>query len=597
MSSSNLWALLLAAVLAPCQHAWGDDEPIPLNRIATGQWVTVKGAWTPDGEFQAEEVEVTLPASEHQLIGTVEAVYEDGFLIMDQRIQVSGKTAWRRDLSLSDIKPGMRLDIEGYYRGALRFSAREVAPRDPGRDRISGRIDRLKQTAEGISLEVTRYSIQVPRDAAAELDGDLVEYLDEEGGEIPLAPFQEFGSLGLEQELARRNNEDVPQSFIINDDLSVGFRLQWLTDEERNYDLREDDPEDRRDDEASLRAEMLYRPEGNFTGYLGVRNRFRWRDDEEDGQERDTSFRVSEAWGFWENVYSGVDVQIGRQDFDDYREWLYDENLDALRVMWTGADLRLELSASTVVADGGEALESTDNLIAYLSNTDDDKHLAAYIIDRRDRREVPDYPFLFGARALGEWIPDNEVWAELAFVRGFTGDVELDGYGFDLGTTWKPDISSPWYFSGGYAFGSGDSDLSDGVDSSFRQSGLQDNSSKLGGVTSFKYYGELLDPELSNIRILSLGVGRRFTKRHSLDLIWHRYRQDEAVSRLRDSNLDRRPNGIDTYLGDEIDLVWGSRWNRSWSMEIVLSTFLPGSAFDLDDDPAHYGKFQLRYRF
>lgn len=69
------------------------------------------------------------------------------------------------------------------------------------------------------------------------------------------------------------------------------------------------------------------------------------------------------------------------------------------------------------------------------------------------------------------------------------------------------------------------------------------------------------------------------------------------MNRLRDSNLDRRPNGIDTYLGDEIDLVWGSRWNRSWSMEIVLSTFLPGSAFDLDDDPAHYGKFQLRYRF
>ena len=158
MWTSSLWALLLATLLAPSQPTWGDDEPLPLDRLATGQWVTVKGAWMPDGKFQAEEVEVTLPASEHQLIGTVEADYEDGFMIMSQRIQVSEKTAWRRDLSLGDIKPGMRLDIEGYYRGPLRFSAREVAPRDPGRDRISGRIDRLKQTAEGISLETVSYT-------------------------------------------------------------------------------------------------------------------------------------------------------------------------------------------------------------------------------------------------------------------------------------------------------------------------------------------------------------------------------------------------------------------------------------------------------
>ena len=76
MWTSSLWALLLATLLAPSQPTWGDDEPLPLDRLATGQWVTVKGAWMPDGKFQAEEVEVTLPASEHQLIGTVEAVYE-----------------------------------------------------------------------------------------------------------------------------------------------------------------------------------------------------------------------------------------------------------------------------------------------------------------------------------------------------------------------------------------------------------------------------------------------------------------------------------------------------------------------------------------
>ena len=36
---------------------------------------------------------------------------------------------------------------------------------------------------------------------------------------------------------------------------------------------------------------------------------------------------------------------------------------------------------------------------------------------------------------------------------------------------------------------------------------MQRNRGKFNGVVSFRYYGEVLDPELTNLRILTLGIG------------------------------------------------------------------------------------------
>lgn len=587
-------ALLALAPRAPAR----DDEPLDLDDVAVGQWVILKGTYDGLARFTATEVEIAAPEELHQLVGTIEAVEPDGFVVLGQSVEVSEKTRWRKELDLGSLASGMRVDVEGHYRGPRKFSAREVSPREPGRDRLSGRLEAVQPLpGGGLELRVTRYTVTVLADADVELDEDLAEDIEGDLSAIPLAPFVEYTDPDALAEAEIWDEDDVRLSFRLTDTLYAGANLEWRSEEERDFDLDSGTPEDRRDDELSLRTEFVYDPEGNFSAFLRVNSRYRWRDDEKDGFEFDEGTRVAEVWGLWRDVEPGVDLKVGRQDFDDEREWLYDENLDALRLTWRGDDLRLELSASRVLSDGSEALEATDNFIAYLSTTDDDRHLAAYLIDRRDDREVRDYPFLAGVRALGEWFPDHEVWAEAAVVRGYTGDVELDGYGFDVGTTWSPAVLGPWYLTAGYAFGSGDSDRGDSTDGSFRQSGLQDNNGRFGGVTSFRYYGELLDPELSNLRIATLGLGRRFTKRHSLDLVWHRYEQDVAADRLRNSDLDRRPNGVDPSLGDEIDLVWGSRWSSSWGMEIVLARFLPGDAFDENDDPATYAKFQLRYRF
>ena len=46
--------------------------------------------------------------------------------------------------------------------------------------------------------------------------------------------------------------------------------------------------------------------------------------------------------------------------FDDRREWLYDQNLDALRLIRSTTAYRLELSAATTLADGQAVELRTD---------------------------------------------------------------------------------------------------------------------------------------------------------------------------------------------------------------------------------------------
>jgi hypothetical protein len=70
-----------------------------------------------------------------------------------------------------------------------------------------------------------------------------------------------------------------------------------------------------------------------------------------------------------------------------------------------------------------------------------------------------------------------------------------------------------------YAVGSGDDNPGHRVDGAFRQTGLQENEARWTGITRFKYYGELLDPELNNLTVVTVGLGLRPTKRSSLDHI------------------------------------------------------------------------------
>lgn len=583
-----MWSLLPRSLLAATCLTLALASVSAAQRetaLRVGHWVVAKGVMEPESRLAASSLEVTTPGDEEALIGEVTRVSEDGsrFWIMEQVVQVSPRTRWRQ-IAIGDLL-GQRVKVEGHYRGLNKFSARTVSPRT-GRDRVEGRVDRLTRVPGGVRATIMRYRVFVPTGLEIEFEQPL--------DEVQLAPAVSFGTDTIRR---RDDDDDLRHSIVLGDDLSLGLRLQWRGTSEDEFDLDQSDDQDRLDNGFTLRGEFLYDPGGGFFGLVGFRYFQRFRDDEDDGNSTLSDFALSEAYGMLTaSQLPALQLQIGRQDFDERREWLYDQNLDAVRVIYTRPAFRVELSASTRLSSGSPRDEASDNLIAYLSNNDEDRHLAAYIVDRRDDRAVRDYPFHLGLRAFGDWLPQQDVWAELSVLRGFTDDERLEGYAFDLGTTWLPPTLAPWYFTAGFAFASGDDDAFDGTDNRFRQTGLQDNNDKFGGVTSFRYYGELFDPELSNMSILTLGIGRRLSRRTSLDLVYHRYRQDVVADFLEDSDVDADPNGLSRDLGSEVDLILGIRPSSFWNLEVVVARFEPDSAFD-ETDAAWLGVVQLRFNF
>ncbi len=550
--------------------------------LEVGHWVRVKGHLGKDGVFQAVKLELLDPVLEHTLIGRAVRVTENKIEVLGQSVHISNKTKLHENLDWESDQAQFK--VSGYYRGESKFSARAIVPYRSKYDQIEGRIDQLRRTETDLELKLLKYTVKVPKAAPLKLQAAFSEY--------DHAPLRVFG----EAVRVRDDDDYIGEGYRIGEHLTLSGRLTLKGRHEDNYDLDHNSDADRRDKDLSVRLEAVYRPSDSFYGLFGFRQARRWRTDQEDGREIAASGVVSEAYGYWRDLGGfGWDLQLGRQDFDEKREWLYDQNLDAARVHYQRADLRAEFSASTTLNNSSETEEATDNLIAYVSHGEVDRLLAAYVIDRRDPRGAKDYPFHYGLRALGEWLPDQEVWAEFSGLTGYRANDDLRAFGMDVGTTWWPDFIDDTYLSVGYAFGSGDAVPGDYKDETFRQTGMQDNNDKFGGVTSFRYYGELLDPELANLGILTLGIGHRFSKQRSLDLVYHSYAQDVAAPLLVNADLDRKPNGIQRQLGWELDLIYGDRILENTSLELVGAVFQPGSAFDWDD-PVYLLRVQLRVR-
>ncbi len=88
-----------------------------------------------------------------------------------------------------------------------------------------------------------------------------------------------------------------------------------------------------------------------------------------------------------------------------------------------------------------------------------------------------------------------------------------------------------------------------------------------------------------------------FEERSTLALIWHQYTQVEAADFLRDAEVDGALNGIDRDLGQELDLVLGSRHFENFDIELAAGRFFAGDAFSSQDEDATLFRAQIRYRF
>ncbi len=306
-------------------------------------------------------------------------------------------------------------------------------------------------------------------------------------------------------------------------------------------------------------------------------------------------FEIEEAYIFIKDLFEDrFSFQLGRQQFDDERQWLYDAELDGARafILHWGIVTQLSFSRGGFVnrdlirRDAGDKTNNYTVYSTYYFN--EDTNLAAYFLARDDTTGENDSPIFLGIHSDGEASDSLDYWIELAYVTGKEGNNNISGFGFDAGGTYALDVTLEPSLTLGYAFGSRE----------FRQTGLQGNEGDFNGAVDFLYYGEFFEPDLSNMSIITAGTSINPTEESSIDLVYHYYFQTEASDELRDSNLDVEPDGINRSLGSEIDLILGyEQKEEKLAFALSFGYFLPGSAFPSDAVNGFLTKLVLTYEF
>lgn len=304
---------------------------------------------------------------------------------------------------------------------------------------------------------------------------------------------------------------------------------------------------------------------------------------------------------------SGFALQVGRQDFDEPREWLFDEYLDAIRIYYYNLKPVVFEAAYIThsIAPLKEKARTWTDLFARVRwFRDRDNVLSAYLLTRSDSDEIRKrQPRWYGLRYYG-LIRNTKAslrpWADWAIMRGEDKHRTLKAWAVDAGATATAvNIAGAPSLTVAYAIGSGDDTGSDPVDYRFRQTGYEDNVDRFGGITSVRYYGTVLDPELSNLKILTLGAGVRPIENASVELVYHSYRQHRPDRDIKGSRLSATPDGISDDIGWGLDLMVGVAhiWDRvraSWT----LSWFNPGTTFEpLFVETAVQSKLNVRVGF
>lgn len=320
-----------------------------------------------------------------------------------------------------------------------------------------------------------------------------------------------------------------------------------------------------------------------------------------------TELNMNLAYLTVKNVVPGARMQVGRQRFIDSRRWLFNENMDAIRLGYQYEQFSLELSVSQLNLVQRnllrrEAEEDEEGFVNYYAYADykfgKKNHIGLFALYQDQQRLGTAQPITVGLQSSGRLFEKLKYWLQTAVVRGSDGGQRIRGEAIDMGLTqrfdgaWEPSLTI------GYAYGTGDSNPNDNVDARFRQSGFQGNSDKFNGVARFKYYGEVLDPRLTNLMVFTGGLGIRPFEKTSFDMVYHYYLQDHTSTRIRGSDLDTDPTGLSKHVGSEVDLVVGYQGIPHLQTKFVLGYFFPGKAFTESwHDGAFLASILLRYNF
>ena len=400
----------------------------------------------------------------------------------------------------------------------------------------------------------------------------------------------------------------------------IGARTRYRKD--HSLDGSEEDDVARID--SDLQLELLYTLNDKWSIFLEGkfdREDEVFREDDDEGSEDE--IRRGLMWVYADSLFgSAWGAQIGRQNFNDEREWWWDDDLDAMRLHYFGnrasgfLAIAKEIARESNTQDGIDPEQ--DGVVRWLGHAairiayshalevfalhQDDRSGQALLGDISAVEDETDadldwFGFRLGGKpSLGD-LGRLKYWADFAWVRGSETLYELDdldsgdflvesvvsnrvrGHALDAGFSWTTELPLQPTFTLHYARGSGDTDPDDGVSNAFRPTGLEDNNAKYNGVDRFRYYGELTRPDLTNVEIATLSLGFELLPDSSIEFVFHRYRQPQPSSLLEFGRIDAKLDGISDDIGYELDVVVGLEEWTHLEMEFVAGIFQAGRAY------------------
>ncbi len=434
-----------------------------------------------------------------------------------------------------------------------------------------------------------------------------------------------------------RRPDDQLKIQLFGHPLTIGGEIGVTPRYRHNFNLEPENNRDRVRLDTEAQVELFYFVSPNLAFF--VEGQLDYQQDlyrGSDGTTRgDVEFKRGETWAFWgEILQSEFSLQVGRQNFRESREWWWDEDLDAVRLYFSSAFFNFELGIAEQLfpvstRDDGIDPEEKD-VLRILSHASWEwskkQRLGLFFLHQHDHSRTEDieqkiheqfedendgnFTWL-GLRSQNRFssddIGDFSFWADSAWMKGNERNVEFDesdiegisvveaiekqrleGWALDIGLTWELPLSWAPSLTVGYAIATSD----------FRQTGLQDNNDRFRAVSRFRYYGELLRPELSNLQIWTAAATVPFLQNSSVSFLYHHYRQVTPRDSMRKARIRPDPNGISPSIGQEWDVVIALEEWKHWEMELVTGVFRAGLAYgEQSGEVAVTAIFKVNYNF
>ncbi|MGK2942922.1 MAG: alginate export family protein [Immundisolibacter sp.] len=595
---------LIALALAVTVSVAGAQDLLGRKVKLTGQWDGV--------QFQGTRLQVWdthKDSTRGRIRGKVEHLDVPNRTLRIGPISVEWdlKTRWE-GLAPEQIASMPAVEVSGAVLSPAKLRAKSVRPASigPGQFQLRGTV-MAAGTARDAASGLTLLGVPV---------------------EVPSGAVKNLYGASLTRRPDERRPSDQFSAFVLGRPLTIGGELKTQSRYLKDLALNPQKLDDVARIDQELQIEVSYPLNDRALVFLEGKVLYEAEVYAQDKSRKfERSLERGEMWLYLDQLFaSNFSLQIGRQNFYEPRSWWWDQDLDAVRFHYNTLDWHAELSVARELGDVATELDRNDpqreDVLRVLGHTAwrwaRNHRLDAFFLyhdDRSERqrvgelvtkeREDPSDATLIwaGGRLSGEldFAQHGEVdyWIEGAAVRGHERLLDFDrvsgrpdrrvvdsrakrdvsGWAFESGVSWQAELPARPTLTLSYAFGSGDRNPGHGADRSFRQTGLQGDKARFGGVDRFRYYGELLNPELSNLHIPTAAVGFSFWDASSVEFLYHHYRQVHAADFLRNGRVRSGPDGRSTDIGQEFDIVLGLEDWEPFEIEAVVSAFRAGAAY------------------